>query len=255
MKVHSIVSFFQNKVFLLTGIVLGALTCSCEEEFPEPMFTTSVIRGDIDYYYNTDSDPYPEGISVIARGPYPDKSALTNSSGNFEINGLGNGTYKLEISKEGFGTKYQYGIQLFGNDTVGVRDMLYEKVTGTIPKLLTIESQNTSYYWLDEHSIDITTNKTGSGEIPCRIFMAVHKDVSYKNYQWSGRVHSGFSNRVDKFLLGVHGIPFESGQKVYLKVYICNPEEEGYLNHYTGLWTFSTLEADEHSEVMSFTMP
>lgn len=255
MKAHSIVSFFRNKVFLSTGIVLGALTCSCEEEFPEPVFTNSVIFGSIEYFYDTDGDPLPEGISVTARGPYPDKSALTNSSGYFEIGGLGNGTYKLEISKEGFGTKYQYGIQLFGNDTVGVRDELYERVTGKIPTLEIVESQATSYYWLQENSIAITTNKTGSGEIPCRIFMAESKNVSYKNYQWSGRVHSGYSSRVDKYLLRVDGIPFESGQKIYFKVYICNPQEEGYLNHYTGLWTFSTLDPEEHSEVMSFTMP
>lgn len=255
MKVHSIVSFFRNKTILLTGLVLGALTCSCTEEFPEPMFTNAVIQGNIDYYSYSEVDPYPEGIRITAQGPYQEKTALTNSSGNFEITGLGNGTYRLEISKEGYGTRYQYGIQLFGNDTVGVRDELYEQVSGKIPKLLAVESQNTSYYWLDEHSISITTNKTGSGEIPCRIFMAAYKDVSYKDYQWSGRVSSGFSNRVNKYLLTVHDIPFESGQKVYLKVYICNPEEDGYLNYYTGVWTFSTLDPDEHSEEMSFTMP
>ncbi len=254
MKVHSIVSFFRNRALLLTGIVLGALTCSCEEEFPEALFTNSVIRGNIDYYYNTDTEPYPEGINVTARGPYPDKSALTNSSGYFEISNLGNGTYKLEISKEGFGTKYQYGIQLFGNDTVGVRDMLYERVKGNIPTLLSVETQNTSFSWLQENSIAITTNKT-SGKIPSRVFMAEYKDVSYKHYQWTTNVHSLYRSGFEHLMLTVHDIPFESGQKIYLKVYICNPEEEGYLNHYTGLWTFSTLEPDEHSEVMDFTMP
>lgn len=254
MKVHSIVSFFRNKIFLLTGIVLGVLTCSCGEEFSEPMFNASVILGNIDYNYSTDGDLYPEGISIIARGPYGEKSALTNSNGIFEITGLGNGTYRLEISKEGFGTKYQYGIQLFGDDTVGVRDMLYERVQGSIPTLLSVETQNTSFSWLQENSIAITTNKT-SGKIPCKVFMAEYKDVSYKHYQWTAYVHSLYRRGFEHLMLTVHDIPFESGKKIYLKLYICNPEEEGYLNHYTGLWTFSTLEPDEYSEVMDFTMP
>jgi hypothetical protein len=252
MKAHSIVLFSPNKTFLLTGLVLGALTCSCGEEFPEPMFTSCVIQGTVRLV--SSSEGTLDGFLVTAQGPYEEKSASTNSNGNFEINGLGNGTYKLEISKAGFGTKYQYGIQLFGDDTVGVRDELYERVNGSIPALKTVETQLTSFSWLNENSIAVTTNKT-SGTVPARVFMAEHKDVSYKNYQWTGNVHSLYRNGFEHLLLTVNDIPFASGKKIYLKMYICNPEEYGYLNYYTGLWTFSTLDPDEHSEEMSFTMP
>jgi len=43
----------------------------------------------------------PVDIKITAMGPYENKSALTDSKGDYEINSLGNGTCNLEISKEG----------------------------------------------------------------------------------------------------------------------------------------------------------
>lgn len=251
MNQNSILLLFRNRAFLLTGIVLWALTCSCGEEYPEPLFTNSVIQGSIDFYYSYDEAP--ENITVTALGPYQEETALTNSAGDFQINELGNGTYKLEISKEGFGTKYQYGIQLFGNDTVGVRDELYERVTGKLPTLYEIHTQD-SYSWLNETKIVITTSRS-QGDIPARVFMSEDDDVSYRNFQCTRLAHSVKRNGFDKILLFVENLPFDSGKKVFLRVYICNPHEYGYFNKYTGMLTFSTLEKDEHSSVMSFTMP
>ena len=228
------------------------LTCSCEEEFPEPLFSNSVIRGNIDFFYS--NDEAPENITISALGPYEKKKALTNSTGDFQINGLGNGTYNLEISKEGYGSKYQYGIQLFGNDTVGVRDELYQRVTDKLPTLYEIHTQD-SYSWLSEKKIVITTSRN-KGEIPCRVFMSEDENVSYKNFQWTSEPRTVKRNGFDKLLLFIDNIPYESWKTVYLRVYICNPEEHyGYFNKNTGLLTFSTLEEDERSSVMSFTMP
>jgi hypothetical protein len=254
MKVTRIVSFFRNSTFPLTGLVLGILISSCGEELPEPIFTSSAIEGKIQLGYP--SNDIPENILVTALGPYGNKTALTNSNGNFQVSGLGNGTYRLEISKEGYGTTYRYGIQLFGNDTVSVRDELYKLPKGTLPALLSVETQLTRFTWLARNSIAITTNKsTTSGDVSCRVFMSEYQDVSYKNYQWTNRVGSLHRSGFDELLLTVHEIPFESGKKIYLRIYMCNPDEYGYLNTYSGLWTFSTLDADHHSEVMDFNMP
>jgi len=253
MKAQSIVSFFRNSAFLLTGMVLGVFTSSCGEEFPEPMFTNSVIQGRVNFGFS--SDGTRDNFLVTALGPYQEKRALTNSNGDFQIDGLGNGTYKLEVSKEGFGTKYYYGIQLFGFDTVWIFvDELYERVANKLPKLLTVETQNTSFSWLQENDIAITTNKT-TGKVPARIFMADYKDVSYKHYQWTDEAHSLHRNGYDNMMFHVDNIPFESGKKIYLILYICNSYDRGYLNYYTGLWTFSTLEVERHSEVMNIIMP
>jgi len=252
MNLNSILLLFRNRAFLVTGIVLWALASSCEE-LPEPLFTNSVISGDIRLY-----DSYKgvlEDISVTALGPYEKKKVLTISNGDYEITGLGNGTYELEISKEGYGTKYHYGIQLFGNDTVRVRDELYERMMGL--KLPTLYEVRTSDYYdfLNETTIVITTNRS-QGEIPARVFMSEDDNVSYENFQWTTKAHSVNRNGFDKLLLFVDFIPFDPGKKIYLRVYICNPEEYyGYFNKKTGMLTFSTVEKDEHSAVMSFTMP
>lgn len=251
MNQSSILLLFRNRAFLLTGIVLGALICSCEQ-YPEPLFTNSVIHGDIDVY-----DSYEvEDISVIAHGPYEkSKKALTDADGAFLISGLGNGTYEIEIRKEGHGTRYHYGIQLFGNDTVRIRDELYERMTGIkLPELY--EVHTSEYYdFLSEDKVVITTNRS-QGEIPARVFLSEDKDVSYKNFQCTRQAHSVKRRGFDTLLLFVENLPFQSGRKVYLRVYICNPDEHyGYFNKKTGILTFSTLEKDERSSVMSFTMP
>jgi len=253
MKVHSTVLSFRNKAVLICGILLGVLTISCEEEYPEAMFINSVIQGRIQLGFS--SEGTLDNFLVAAHGPYEKETSLTNSNGNFEITGLGNGTYKLEISKAGYGTKYAYGIQLFGNDTVGVFiDEIYELALDRMPKLLSVETRLTSYSWLQENDIAITTNKT-SGTVAARVFMADYKGVNYKNYQWTAEARSLHRNGYENMMFHVEDIPFESGKKIYLILYICNQYDRGYLNYSSGLWTFSTLDPDEHSEEMSFTMP
>jgi len=251
MNQNSIHLFFRTRLGILTGIILGALTCSCEE-LPDPLFTNSVIYGNIDLYYSYDE--VPENISVTANGPYGKKKALTDSNGDYRIDGLGNGTYELEISKEGYGTMYHYGIQLFGNDSVRVRDELFKRMTGIkLPTFYEIRTAD-DYDWLNETTIVIPTSRS-QGEIPARVFLSEDDEVSYKNFQWTSMAHAVKRNGFDELLLFVESVPFENGMKIYLKVYICNPDEYGYFNKYTGLLTFSTLEKDEHSSVMSFTMP
>ena len=252
MNLNSMFLLFRNKAILLTGIVLWAFICSCEE-LPEPLFSNSVINGNIYVYY--DNDAPPEGISISARGPYEKKETLTDSNGDFEISGLGNGTYEVEISKEGYGTKYEYGIQLFGNDTVRVREELFEKMTGIeLPTLYEVRTSD-HFDFLSDDKIVIPTNRS-QGDIPARVFMSEDDDVSYEDFQWTSKTHSVKRNGFDKILLFVENVPFESGRTIYLRVYICNPEEYyGYFNKKTGLLTFSTLEKDERSSIMSFTMP
>ena len=118
------------------------------------------------------------------------------------------------------------------------------------------EVHTSDYYdWLNETTIVITTNKS-SGDIPARVFFSEEEDVSCENFQWTRQAQSVKRFGFDYILLFVEGLPFESGKTIYLRAYICNPEEYwGYFNKKTGLQTFSTLEKDEHSSVMSFTMP
>lgn len=252
MNLNSILLLSRNRAILLTGIVLWTLASSCEE-LPEPLFTNAVINGNIDVYYT--NDEAPENIIITALGPYGKKETLTDNNGDYEISGLGNGTYELEIGKEGYGTRYHYGIQLFGNDTVRVRDELYFRMMGRkLPNLYEVHTHET-YHWLNEKTIAITTSAS-QGDIPARAFLSEEDDVSYKNFQCTRNTHSGTRRDYDKVLMRVEDLPFESGKTIYLIVYICNPDEYyGYFNKKTGILTFSTLEKDERSSVMSFTMP
>lgn len=252
----SFLSFFRNKLSLIAGIAGIVITCSCTEEDIKPLFTSSVIKGKVRFYY---PDPPPVNIIVTARGPYKRKSVLTDSLGHYQISGLGNGTYELEFMKEGYGTKYQYGIQLFGNDTVARNEELYKKVGESykLPELYEIHDRIT-YPWVREGCIVITTSwpvhKMPEGSTPIRVFLDDHENVSYLNYKCTRRGNFLRRTGFDYLLLKVDDLPFKYGQEIFLIAYVCNPEEEGYLNSYLGIWTFSTLENDKHSPVMRFIM-
>ena len=238
---------------MITGMVV---TFSCTEDDPGPLFTSSVIKGRVRFHY---PDQPPVNVGISARGPYGKQAVFTDSSGFYQISGLGNGTYELEFWKEGYGTKYHYGIQLFGSDTVSRNEELYERVKGwsKLPEFYEIHDRIT-YPWVREGCIVITTSwsvdKKPDGSTPIRVFLDDHEKVSYMNYKCTRRANFLRRSGFDYLLLTVDDLPFEYGQEIYLIAYVCNPEEEGYLNTYLGVWTFSTLENDKHSQVMRFIM-
>ena len=252
----SFLSFFRNKLSLITSIAGMIITFSCAEDDLQPLFTNSVIKGHVRFNY---PDQPPVNIGISTHGPYQKKSALTDSSGYYEISGLGNGTYELEFFKEGYGIKYDYGIQLFGNDTIIRNEELYERVKGwsKLPEFHEIHDRIT-YPWVREGCIVITTNwsvdKMPEGSTPIRVFLDDHENVSFMNYKCTRRGNFLRRRGFDYLLLKVDDLPFKYGQEIFLITYVCNPEDEGYLNSYLGVWIFSTLENDKHSPVMYFTM-
>ncbi|MCF8335426.1 MAG: carboxypeptidase-like regulatory domain-containing protein [Bacteroidales bacterium] len=248
----SFLSYFRNKLSLIVGIAGIILICSCTEDDPEPLFNKSVIEGHISHN-NGDS---PGEVKIVAKGPYGQKSTSTDSSADYWISELGNGTYELEISEEGYGTWHCYGIQLFGNDTVTQSVMLYEKISDySLPGFHDVYD-HTDLTGFNENELAVETNQ-GSGDIPARVFFDNQKDVNFKNYEYTqtGQALSrnGFDNLL--FRIDISQLHYESGQEVYFIVYVCNPYDPGYINDYEGVMTFSTLKEDKHSEVMSFTMP
>ncbi len=103
----------RNSFKLLPGLISLILFSSCKKD-PDPLFTNSVINGDVNICCMYDSS---DNIKVTAKGPFGNKTAMTDNSGRYSIRGLGNGTYSLEYTKDGYGTSHQYGVQLFGNDS------------------------------------------------------------------------------------------------------------------------------------------
>ena len=254
----------KNLILICLGLFTGC------EEVPVPLTTNSVITGRGSFGTGGDYS----GIMVTANGPYGQTPALTDVKGYFTITGLGNGTYFLEYSKKGYGTIRQYGIQLFGNDTVQTGNVtMYQ-----LPDSLMLPSFRKTYIDLrprfgqERLWICFDTNITKQNAylfgFQFLLCMSTDKYVSIDHNQliwfgWDGQYNgdnysiyidlktfspSGFSYR-EKF-------PFKSGDEIFVRGYPCNKGEQGgYLDTYLGKHQYSTLDRTRSTNVISFILP
>lgn len=222
--------------WLIAGLVI---TCARE---PEPLTENSVITGWVDL-----DDPdydHPAVINVVAWGPYGPKSGLAEASGRFIITGLGNGSYFLDYTAPGCGTVRQYGIQLFGNDTAVVdHATLFElpPPAFVMPDFLRITNMRieTNYGIRESHW-------------ETRLFFGPDKRVSCDHYSYTYGTSCNIDNEI---YLYDTWLPFTSSTEVFVIGYSCNQRDAGYWDMYTNKRVFSTLDKDNHSNVISFIMP
>ena len=236
---------FRNNIAVLILLSCSPLFVSCEEE-PEPLTTNSVITGSA-YLDDLDYDQ-PADILVIASGPYGKKSAVSDADGGYTIRGLGNGTYYLDLSREGYGTVRQYGIQLFGNDTVHAEGVDLYKMPPSGFKM----PQFTYAAWV-ERSFLISTNYTKQYVFwETMLFFSTDNNVSASNFAVTYGTNCNWNNeiRVPDYVL-----PFPRGTKVYVIGYSCNQRDNGYLDTYRNERIFSTLNGNNYSNIISFTIP
>jgi hypothetical protein len=231
-----------------------ALLGSCTEDLPEPLFTEGMIYGNVNI--NDFTSP-PEDVKVLAMGPYGNQSSTTDQEGDYAIGGLGNGTYELEFSKEGYGTVKAFGIQVFGDDTLRRNAFLYELMDiRKLPDFLRVYTSD-SHSWIQPDEIVISTDLGYSPQTVwgMRLFFARHPGVSYMDFDCTrnGRKlrRTGYANT----LVTADNIPFEGGEEIYVIAYACNPDDMGYWDAYRGIQIFSTLDAEVHSQVLQFTKP
>jgi len=244
--------FFLIRLFVLSGLILFS---GCGEE-QLPITTNSAVWG-----YATDKWNNGMDIEVIAIGPYGEVSTIAgDEDGYFMIGGLGNGTYELEYEKEEYGTCKKFGIQLFGNDTVYAgRIELFQKYDSLVaPNLIEVKGHN-QLDGLDNEDIAILAGIVKSREMPpLRIFVGKNDKVGSEDYLFTLKGHSlknpeflqQFIRLYDFYLF-----PLESGQVVYLIAYVCNYSDPGYLNPYTGLKTYPTVDRDSKSNVLEYIIP
>jgi len=241
--------YFRNSLFTLVVLVGCGLMSSCEDE-PEPLTTNSVIQGSA-YAIGVYEDP--SEITVVASGPYGQKSVVANAYEDFTISGLANGTYYLDYSKEGYGTVRQYGIQLFGNDTVRTdQAALFENPPASfvMPQFINASVNTVSEYYVE---IRITTDyPTEHTFWQSRLFMGVNNDVSCDRFSKTYVTNCNYANEL---FIPVSYFSFPSGTKVNIMGYSCNSQDQGYLDTYLGKVVYSTLDKDNHSNVVSFIMP
>jgi hypothetical protein len=244
--------------FKLSHLVLVVLVMilSCEKD-PSPMYTNSVLKG---YAFTSDYGEGYAGTDITAYGPYGSTKTTTDESGQFTFAGLGNGTYRLEYSRNGYGTIVRYNIRLFGNDTVEIGGIsIFRKFDSfVLPAFLNVSTGSESY---NANTVYIETNMSSyTYPLPVIIFTDTLSTLTYKSSQNFRNVYL-FSSSTNAqsifFTFDSYGLPFRKGAKVYLIAYVCNSDEiyNLYFDQYLGKPQFSTLIPEKHSVVMSFIMP
>lgn len=265
MNLPSFHLLFRNRHFI-TCLLSGLLLLVACEKGPVPLTTNSVISG-IAYTETTNTE---EGISVIATGPYGHSSAITDKDGHFTLPGLGNGTYFLDYSKEGFGSIRQYGIKLFGNDTVNAgRIKLFRKPgvrklpTFKIPYMGIRPRNFPEKTWICIET-DITQQNQAAYSFDLVLCLGNDESVSWDNckiryFSWGEQFNDNFCTfYVDPEYLLTHpdGSPFRSGDRVYMRGFPINKyEADGYLDTYLGVRQYSTLDKTRSTNVISFILP
>lgn len=207
--------------------------------------------------FMNDYESSPDDVKVLAMGPYGNHSTTCDQEGDYAIVGLGNGTYELEFSKEGYGTVKSFGIQVFGDDTIRRITTLYKTMGAyKLPELIRVYTSD-SHSWIQPNAIAISTDLGFSTQSDwgIRLFFAKHPDVSYRDFDCTRNGHKLRRNGYDYAMVTADYLPFEGGEEIYLIAYVCNPDDEGYWDGYRGLQTFSTLNAEEFSQVLQYTVP
>ena len=233
---------------------------ACEKD-PEPLTTNSMIRGNVYWYSEVPDDGK---VIITAKGPYGNKSVESVNEAEFTIDNLGNGTYCVEIAKDGFGIHEMCDVQLFGNDTVRINQVrLYQK-----PENFKMPSLTRTYIsYPDFYSPPVVPNitietdgKDQDNRLQIMLFVKSESDVSWNKYQY---VASGwrcyFNTGKNVWIIYISpeemGLSLQSGEKVWIKAYACNENDPGYMDAYLGFKVFPTLDKSRYSNVIDFTMP
>jgi hypothetical protein len=260
MNQKSFLLFWRNNPGLWALTMLLLFFLSCEKEY-DPLFKNGVICGYVSTYnYDNDTGNY----RVIAKGPYGSKTVDFGPREMYWIDSLANGTYSLEFVKKGYGTVHQYGIQVFGNDTVAADYVyLFNKYEDYVmPSFIKAYATTGDMHYPSQSLVTIEISKTvfvNHWGFPILLFLSDNKNVSSTDFQfyypaWDAGINADFTHVI---YLNPEWLPFKSGTQVYIIGYVFDMDEysEGMLNTYLGVPQFSSLDKDRHSNTVSFIMP
>ncbi len=173
-------AMLSRNILFFMALVLFLQSC---EKDPKPLTTNSVITGNV-YWYSDGADNGK--FNITARGPYGSKTIEGTNGGDFLIDRLGNGTYCVEYSKEGYGTYTRCNVRLFGYDTVRINQVELGTEAGNfkMPALIkaTISYPNIS----SPPSPYLTIETDAKDENFCptlMFFFSSSPDVSWNKYQ------------------------------------------------------------------------
>jgi hypothetical protein len=247
-------SYMNRNSFFLVVILL---VMGCEKE-SEPLTTNSAIHTTATVW-----NDYAENIQITARGPYGDKSILVNSFSDYQyIEGLGNGTYNVSYSKDGYGTIEVQDIQLFGGDTVHISQVvLYKKP----PKFTTPELMRAyigyPYGGNDKFMcVETKFKEEDRPNLQMIFFISTSPEVDWNRYnsyfESSSAVYNTSSTWTafvpfERYAMSV----FKPGDHLYFRGYACNDSDPGYFDYYHGLQVFPTMDKSRRTNVVDFILP
>ena len=248
------IHLYRNSLFLL---VILLLTIGCEKD-PEPLTTNSAIHTGAavqDLEFNSE-------IKITAKGPYGDKSVLIPAGEYGYLEGLGNGTYTLSYSADGYGTIEVQNIQLFGGDTVHISQvMLYKRP----PKFTTpdVVRAYIGYPYGGDYEymcIETKYNTEDRPNLQMIFFIGTSPDIDWKRFITYSRSFPSWytgENTWTVFIPMYEGIMtmFQPGDHLYFKGYACNEMDPGYFDYYQGLQVFSTMDKSRPTNVVDLILP
>jgi hypothetical protein len=242
----------------ITGILIFLILITGCDKLPEPLSTNGAISGDV---YADSSGREVYGIKVKATGPYGENSLVTQNE-SYKLEGLGNGTYDLEFSKEGYGTIHQYGLQVFGDETVyAASARLFSVPTITLMprfiKAYPVKVSNSPFNHTNV-KIEMAVTNTNPWGLPIILLMSNSRDVAWNNFEFFYPGNTGYTGNPLPYLYVSTNLPFEHGSEVFIRGYLGNPKEcssGGYLDTYHGRIVFSTLDKSMFTNIVSFIMP
>jgi hypothetical protein len=247
----------RNCLAISGQLILFWLLAGCEKN-PIPLTTDSTIKGNA---FADSSGRETYHIKIKAIGPYGETPVITEKK-DYRIEGLGNGTYYLEYSKDGYGTVCQYGFQLFGGDVVRAPDVtLYQfpKIT-TIPNFIRAYTADATsppspYIYI---YIDLAVTNIKPADLSVMLFMSSSsRDVSWDNYEFCYPTYRGGTKNNIPYICAVCIPPFKSGTEIFVRGYPYNQLEYYYGRYdtYHGNPSFSTLNKSKPTNIVSFKMP
>jgi hypothetical protein len=251
---HLNLHIYRNSIILLVIILI---TIGCEKD-PEPLTTNSAIHTSAAVQ---DVENIHE-IKITAKGPYGDKSILVPAGEYGYLEGLGNGTYNLSYSTDGYGTIELQNIKLFGGDTVHIgQELLYKRP----PKFTTPDLVRAfiGYPYGGDYAYLGIETKCKPEDRPNHqmiFFIGTFPDVDLNWFITYFRSFSAWyidDNTWTAFIPLNEGIMtmFQPGDHLFFKGYACNNTDQGYFDYYRGLQVFSTIDESRRTNVVDIILP
>lgn len=237
----------QEKILLCIVISISLFFSACEKEI-EYEVLSGQFRGVVYYrgYYGL------EGVNVKLEGSSQEIVATTGEDGIFIIDNLKSGTYNIIFDKDGFCQQKIIGYMFVGgNKPMAVRCDLFPLPYYQIESI-EIDTDYLPGIGIKEEVSRIIEGERATG----RYYLSDKPEVSYEDYistYYASVKH--IENGTFRYQVRYNETLFPPGTVVYLIAYPASAENMYYTDIDTGKRIYTTININNPSNVVSFTVP